>query len=126
MVNRNINFTNICYTGCRFCAFAQRPSDADADEFDLDEFGELQAWELGVTEVCLQGGIDPKLPAYYYVDIVNAIRTGVSRPAHTAFSPMEMPPGSARGLRLPSSSVHLKEAGLARFLAQQQRSSMTT
>jgi FO synthase len=64
VVNRNINFTNVCYTGCRFCAFAQRRSDADAYTLSLDEVGSraAEAWDVGATEVCMQGGIDPQLP----------------------------------------------------------------
>ncbi len=64
VVNRNINFTNICYTGCRFCAFAQRKGDADAYSLSTDEVAD-RAWEAhvaGATEVCMQGGIDPELP----------------------------------------------------------------
>ncbi len=76
VVNRNINFTNICYTGCRFCAFAQRRSDADAYALSIDEVvtRASEAWDLGATEVCLQGGIDPQLPATHYVDLVGALR----------------------------------------------------
>ena len=64
VVNRNINFTNVCYVGCRFCAFAQRRTDADAYSLSLDEVADRaeEAWELGATEVCMQGGIDPELP----------------------------------------------------------------
>ena len=61
VVNRNINFTNICYTGCRFCAFAQRKGDADAYSLSTAEVAQ-RAWEAhvaGATEVCMQGGIDP-------------------------------------------------------------------
>ncbi len=60
VVNRNINFTNICYTGCRFCAFAQRKGDADAFTLSASEVAD-RAWEAhvaGATEVCMQGGID--------------------------------------------------------------------
>ncbi len=64
VVNRNINFTNVCYVGCRFCAFAQRRTDADAYSLSLDEVADRaqEAWDLGATEVCMQGGIDPELP----------------------------------------------------------------
>src|SRR6266536_2885171 len=61
VINRNVNFTNICYTGCRFCAFAQRATDADAYTLSTDEIqarvGEAVA--EGATEICMQGGIDP-------------------------------------------------------------------
>ena len=115
VVNRNINFTNICYTGCRFCAFAQRRSDADAYELNLDEIAEraAQAWDLGATEVCLQGGIDPQLPAYYYVQIVNAIRRARPGLHIHAFSPMEIATGAARaGVQIAEFVQALKEAGL--------------
>jgi FO synthase len=63
VVNRNINFTNVCYTGCRFCAFAQRRTDADAYTLSLSEVADRaqEAWEAGATEVCMQGGIHPDL-----------------------------------------------------------------
>ncbi len=68
VVNRNINFTNICYTGCRFCAFAQRKGDADAFTLSAEQVAD-RAWEAhvaGATEVCMQGGIDPELPVTGY------------------------------------------------------------
>ena len=66
VVNRNINFTNVCYTGCRFCAFAQRRTDADAYSLSLEQVADRaeEAWQLGATEVCMQGGIDPELPGH--------------------------------------------------------------
>ncbi len=66
VVNRNINFTNVCYVGCRFCAFAQRRTDADAYSLSLDQVADRaeEAWDLGATEVCMQGGIDPELPGH--------------------------------------------------------------
>jgi FO synthase len=71
VVNRNINFTNVCYTGCRFCAFAQRRTDADAYTLSLDEVGRPGRGGLGVgaTEVCMQGGIHPDLPGTAYFDL---------------------------------------------------------
>src|SRR5262249_30896812 len=61
VVTRNINFTNVCYTGCRFCAFAQRRTDADAYTLSLEQVGDRvdQAWAAGATEICMQGGIHP-------------------------------------------------------------------
>ncbi len=76
VVNRNINFTNICYTGCRFCAFAQRKGDADAYSLSTAEVAD-RAWEAhvaGATEVCMQGGIDPELPVTGYADLVRAVK----------------------------------------------------
>ena len=62
VVNRNINFTNVCYVGCRFCAFAQRERDVDAYRLSVEEVVQRaeEAWQAGATEVCLQGGIDPR------------------------------------------------------------------
>jgi FO synthase len=98
VVNRNINFTNVCYTGCRFCAFAQRRSDSDAYELTLEQVAQraLEAWELGATEVCLQGGIDPAMSSTHYVDIVRAIRAVCPDLHIHAFSPMEIATGAAR------------------------------
>src|SRR5207244_4498228 len=64
VVTRNINFTNVCYTGCRFCAFAQRRTDADAYTLSLQQIGDraAEAWKAGATEVCMQGGIHSDRP----------------------------------------------------------------
>src|SRR6201999_155651 len=72
VVNRNINFTNVCYVGCRFCAFAQRERDADAYRLSVSQVADraVEAWQAGATEVCMQGGIDPKLPVTAYADLV--------------------------------------------------------
>ncbi len=115
VVNRNINFTNVCYTGCRFCAFAQRRKDDDAFTLSLDEVADRarQAWNLGATEVCLQGGIDPHLPATAYFDIARAVRAAVPELHIHAFSPMEVLNGSTRtGLPIREWLVRAKEAGL--------------
>lgn len=115
VVNRNINFTNICYTGCRFCAFAQRKGDADAFTLSTDEVAD-RAWEAhvdGATEICMQGGIDPELPVTGYADLVRAIKAKVPSMHVHAFSPMEIVNGASRG----GQSIRdwlsaLKEAGL--------------
>nr|WP_241665965.1 bifunctional FO biosynthesis protein CofGH [Prescottella subtropica] len=115
VVNRNINFTNICYTGCRFCAFAQRKGDADAFTLSADEVAD-RAWEAhvaGATEVCMQGGIDPELPVTGYADLVRAVKRRVPSMHVHAFSPMEIVNGASRG----GQSIHdwlveLKDAGL--------------
>ncbi|MGX1806831.1 bifunctional FO biosynthesis protein CofGH [Nocardia sp. NPDC055321] len=115
IVNRNINFTNICYTGCRFCAFAQRKGDADAFTLSASEVAD-RAWEAhveGATEICMQGGIDPELPVTGYADLVRAIKARVPDMHVHAFSPMEVVNGASRG----GQSIRdwlsaLKEAGL--------------
>jgi FO synthase len=98
VVNRNINFTNVCYVGCRFCAFAQRRTDADAYTLSLDEVAQRAgaAWELGATEVCMQGGIDPDLPGTAYPDLVRAVKRQAPDLHVHAFSPMEIVNGAAR------------------------------
>ena len=115
VVNRNINFTNICYVGCRFCAFAQRRTDADAFSLDLDQIADRaqEAWELGATEVCMQGGIDPELPGTAYFDIVAAVKQRVPEMHVHAFSPMEIINGSNRtGLSIADFLLKAREAGL--------------
>ncbi|MEZ7002336.1 bifunctional FO biosynthesis protein CofGH [Streptomyces sp. AD55] len=98
VVTRNINFTNVCYTGCRFCAFAQRRTDADAYTLSLEQIGERaeQAWSVGASEVCLQGGIHPDLPGSAYFDIAAEIKRRTPGLHLHAFSPMEVVNGAAR------------------------------
>ncbi|MCG5218392.1 bifunctional FO biosynthesis protein CofGH [Streptosporangium sp. KLBMP 9127] len=98
VVNRNINFTNVCYTGCRFCAFAQRRSDADAYTLSLDQVADRahEAWQAGATEVCMQGGIHPDLPGDAYFDIARAVKARVPEMHVHAFSPMEVVNGASR------------------------------
>src|SRR5208282_4248620 len=76
VVTRNINFTNVCYTGCRFCAFAQRRTDADAYTLSLRQIGDraAEAWDAGATEVCMQGGIHPDLPGTAYFEIASEVK----------------------------------------------------
>ncbi|GAA4375831.1 bifunctional FO biosynthesis protein CofGH [Nocardioides caricicola] len=115
VVNRNINFTNVCYVGCRFCAFAQRRTDADAYSLSLDEVADraAEAWDLGATEVCMQGGIDPELPATAYFDLVNAVKQRVPEMHVHAFSPMEVVNGVARtGLSIEDFLIKARESGL--------------
>ena len=115
VVNRNINFTNVCYVGCRFCAFAQRRTDADAYSLSLDQVADraAEAWDLGATEVCMQGGIDPELPGTAYADLVAAVRARVPQMHVHAFSPMEIVNGaSRRGVSIEEFLVELREAGL--------------
>ncbi|MBC2643172.1 MULTISPECIES: bifunctional FO biosynthesis protein CofGH [unclassified Rhodococcus (in: high G+C Gram-positive bacteria)] len=115
VVNRNINFTNICYTGCRFCAFAQRKGDADAFTLSTGEVAD-RAWEAhvaGATEVCMQGGIDPELPVTGYADLVRAVKARVPSMHVHAFSPMEIVNGASRGGQsVRDWLTELREAGL--------------
>jgi len=97
VVTRNINFTNVCYTGCRFCAFAQRRTDADAYTLSLAQVGDRaeEAWEAGATEVCMQGGIHPDLPGTAYFDLAAEVRRRCPDIHVHAFSPMEVSNGAA-------------------------------
>ncbi|WP_327375741.1 bifunctional FO biosynthesis protein CofGH [Streptomyces sp. NBC_01216] len=115
VVTRNINFTNVCYTGCRFCAFAQRRTDADAYTLSLDQVADRaqQAWEVGAVEVCMQGGIHPDLPGTAYFDIARAVKERVPGMHVHAFSPMEVVNGATRtGLSIREWLTAAKEAGL--------------
>ncbi|MDS1270378.1 bifunctional FO biosynthesis protein CofGH [Lipingzhangella sp. LS1_29] len=115
VVTRNINFTNVCYTGCRFCAFAQRRTDADAYTLSLDQVADraVEAWEAGATEVCMQGGIHPDLPGTAYFDLVRAVRARVPDLHVHAFSPMEVVNGAARtNLSVRDWLTQAREAGL--------------
>ncbi|MGW1225508.1 bifunctional FO biosynthesis protein CofGH [Streptomyces sp. NPDC001478] len=115
IVTRNINFTNVCYTGCRFCAFAQRRTDADAYTLSLDQVADraAQAWDVGAVEVCMQGGIHPDLPGTAYFDIARAVKERVPGIHVHAFSPMEVVNGATRtGLSIRDWLLAAKEAGL--------------
>jgi FO synthase len=115
VVNRNINFTNVCYVGCRFCAFAQRRTDADAYSLSLEQVADRaeEAWRLGATEVCMQGGIDPELPGTAYFDLAAAVKNRVPDMHVHAFSPMEIVNGSSRtGLSFEDFLIKARESGL--------------
>ncbi|MGI0148250.1 MAG: 5-amino-6-(D-ribitylamino)uracil--L-tyrosine 4-hydroxyphenyl transferase CofH, partial [Thermoplasmata archaeon] len=98
VVNRNVNFTNVCYVGCRFCAFAQREIDPESYTLTLAEVGdrarEAAAW--GCTEVCMQGGIHPDLPGSFYFDLLDAVKAAAPDIHIHAFSPMEVLNGSTK------------------------------
>jgi len=115
VVTRNINFTNVCYMGCRFCGFARRRESQDAYWIDFDEAAHRAqvAWERGATEVCIQGGLHPDLPPAYYRDLVRAIKRQVPQMHVHAFSPFEIWFGARkRKLSTADFLIELKEAGL--------------
>ncbi|MFB7647231.1 MULTISPECIES: bifunctional FO biosynthesis protein CofGH [unclassified Streptomyces] len=115
IVTRNINFTNVCYTGCRFCAFAQRRTDADAYTLSLSQVADRaeQAWDVGAVEVCMQGGIHPDLPGTAYFDIAKAVKERVPGMHVHAFSPMEVVNGATRtGMSIREWLTEAKAAGL--------------
>jgi len=115
VVNRNLNFTNVCYTGCRFCAFAQRKTDADAFTLTPEQIGDRvdDAWLAGATEICMQGGIHPDLPGTAYFDLARAVKSRRPDIHLHAFSPMEVMNGATRsGMSVREWLVAAKDAGL--------------
>ena len=115
VVNRNINFTNICFVGCKFCAFSRGPREADA--YFLSPQGvaakAAQAREQGATEVCIQGGLPHGLPPFYYRDLLLAVKRAVSDMHIHAFSPMEIVHGvELTGMPLTDYLCMLRDSGL--------------
>jgi len=92
VVNRNINFTNICFVGCKFCAFSRGPRESDTYFLTPGQVAQkaLEAWQVGATEVCIQGGLPRDLPRFYYRDILRAVKRTVPGMHIHAFSPMEI------------------------------------
>jgi len=115
VVNRNINFTNICFVGCKFCAFSRGPRESDTYFLDPQQVAEkaVQAWELGASEVCIQGGLPRGLPAFYYRDILRAVKSAVPGMHIHAFSPMEITFGiELTGMKLRDYLTMLRDNGL--------------
>ena len=119
VINRNINYTNVCTFKCRFCAFSKGPLSlnlrGDPYLLTLDEISERvrEAEAKGATEVCLQGGIHPKFDGDYYIDVVAAVRAGSPRIHIHAFSALEVFEGARRSeVDLVTYLTRLKEAGL--------------
>ena len=115
VVNRNLNFTNVCIVGCAFCGFG-RGADAPDAYFHSNETLVakcLEAVELGATEVCIQGGLPKDLDGYYYVQLLRAIKARLPNLHVHAYSPMEITYGVEK-TRMPLREylVMLKEAGL--------------
>ncbi|WP_435660741.1 5-amino-6-(D-ribitylamino)uracil--L-tyrosine 4-hydroxyphenyl transferase CofH [Leisingera caerulea] len=115
VVNRNINFTNICYMGCRFCGFAKRSEDKDAEWLEPEQIVERaqEAWDRGATEVCIQGGLHPKMEGTYYRDIIRAIKAALPDMHIHAFSPFEIWYGASKTkMSYHDFLADLKDAGL--------------
>jgi FO synthase len=118
-VNRNINYTNICTYGCRFCAFSKGRVRDNLREtpymLSLDEIARraAEAWDRGATEVCMQGGIHPSYTGDTYLSILRAVKDAAPDMHVHAFSPLEVTQGAAtRGLAIPDYLARLKAAGL--------------
>ena len=115
VVNRNINFTNICYMGCRFCGFAKRKEDSGSEWLEPSQVVERaqQAWDRGGTEVCIQGGLHPKMEGNYYRELVLAIKAALPDMHIHAFSPFEVWYGAVKSkLSYRDFLSDLKDCGL--------------
>src|SRR6478672_11806003 len=115
VVNRNLNFTNVCIVGCAFCGFSRGPDSPDAYFHSTDTLvaKSVEAVELGATEVCIQGGLPKDLDGYYYVQLLRAIKARLPDLHVHAYSPMEITYGVEK-TRLPLREymLMLKESGL--------------
>src|SRR5580692_5973562 len=115
VVNRNLNFTNVCIVGCAFCGFSRGPDSPEAYFHSTDTLiaKSLEAVERGATEVCIQGGLPKELDGYYYVELLRAIKARLPELHVHAFSPMEITYGVEK-TRLPLREYlqMLKESGL--------------
>ncbi|MFQ5947804.1 MAG: 5-amino-6-(D-ribitylamino)uracil--L-tyrosine 4-hydroxyphenyl transferase CofH [Acidimicrobiia bacterium] len=119
VVNRNINYTNQCYFRCGFCAFSKGPRSLNlrGDPYLLEihevVFRTKEAWELGATEVCLQGGIHPQFTGDFYVSVLEAIKGAVPEMHVHGFTPLEVWQGAETlGVTVRDFLVRLEEAGL--------------
>ena len=119
VVNRNINYTNVCYFRCRFCAFSKGKLSENLRgapyDLDLDEVARrsVEAWERGATEVCMQGGIHPEYTGATYLDICRTVKAAVPDMHVHAFSPLEVWQGAATlGVSLDAFLRQLQAAGL--------------
>jgi FO synthase subunit 2 len=115
VVNRNINFTNVCIKHCTFCAFSRDHREEEGYFLPLEEVVRRaeEAWALGATEVCIQAGLPPKLDGRYYIDLCRALKRAVPDLHLHAFSPEEILYGCVRsGLPLEDYLIELKAAGL--------------
>jgi FO synthase len=119
VVNRNINYTNLCYFRCGFCAFSKGPRSLNLRGepylMGLDEIvaKAVEAWERGATEVTLQGGIHPDFTGNFYVDVVNAIKGELPDMHIHGFTPLEVWQGAETlGIPVRRFLEELKQAGL--------------
>ena len=115
VVNRNINFTNVCFVGCSFCGFGRGPQASDAYSLSFEEIVRRarEAWECGATEVCIQGGLPRDLDGFFYRDLLRAIKRALPAMHVHAFSPMEIDYGVWKmGLPLREYLQMMKDEGL--------------
>jgi 7,8-didemethyl-8-hydroxy-5-deazariboflavin synthase CofH subunit len=115
VVNRNINFTNVCFVGCKFCAFSRGPRESDTYFLSLEQVAQkaTEASRIGATEVCIQGGLPHGLPPFHYRDILRAVKQAVPGMHIHAFSPMEIVYGvELTGMPLEDYLLMLRDNGL--------------
>ena len=115
VVNRNINFTNICFVGCKFCAFSRGPREHDTYFLTPEQVAQkaVEARRIGATEVCIQGGLPRGLSPFYYRDILRAVKSAVPAIHIHAFSPMEIVYGvELTGMKLADYLAMLRDNGL--------------
>src|ERR1700730_2825387 len=115
VVNRNINFTNVCFVGCSFCGFGRGPGAADAYSLSFEEVVRRarEAWDRGATEVCIQGGLPRGLDGFFYRDLVRAVKRSIPEMHVHAFSPMEIDYGVLKtGIPLRDYLQMMKDEGL--------------
>ena len=115
VVNRNINFTNVCFVGCSFCGFGRGPGAPDAYSLSFDEVVRRarEAWDRGATEVCVQGGLPRDLDGFFYRDLLRAIKHAIPGMHVHAFSPMEIDYGVTKtGMALRDYLLMMKDEGL--------------
>jgi FO synthase subunit 2 len=115
VVNRNVNFTNVCIKHCTFCAFSRDHREEEGYLLPTEEVVRRaqEAWDLGATEVCIQAGLPPKLDGRYYIDLCRAIKAVLPDIHLHAFSPEEILYGTVRsGMSIKEYLTELKAAGL--------------
>src|SRR6266404_3848444 len=115
VVNRNINFTNVCFVGCSFCGFGRGPGASDAYSLSFEEVVRRarEAWDRGATEVCVQGGLPRDLDGFFYRDLLRAIKHAIPGMHVHAFSPMEIDYGVTKtGMALRDYLQMMKDEGL--------------
>jgi FO synthase len=115
VVNRNINFTNVCFVGCSFCGFGRGPGADDAYSLSFDEMVRRarEAWDRGATEVCIQGGLPRDLDGFFYLDLLRTIKRAIPAMHVHAFSPMEIDYGVLKtGMPLRDYLQMMKDEGL--------------
>jgi len=112
---RNINFTNVCYTACKFCEFGRQERDSEAYTFSMDDIVDqaVEAWNWGCTEVCMQGGLNPRLGGDIYFKLVRTLKEVLPDLHIHAFSPFEIQYASQLLHKSPEDVLReLKDAGL--------------